>query len=236
MHRSKLDVAAADELFPELGLRAIHPGNAIALQYATGAAARDLLRQGSGVDPLGRSSIEILDTHPRQVYDATALLGFGEQAREPIIVGEPDEVVIRYGGWSLMELFHSSTGGDLIHEQDWWKHYLWANHKIPAGIYAMRLPIPESNHKQYRDQTHLLHGQERTVPIVLGASALIAQHLKGGENHLKHYWTRCKERSALGHAALSWYGNGLDISDHGDACFRKQVWMSSYRRIGYDVD
>ena len=229
-------ISVIDDLMSERVTVPIHRGGeVIPLQRASATAVEKLLVHDSKEKDVPGHFLETSDLRQRQVYDATAILGFGERARESIVVGEPGEIVIRYGGWSLKDLFFSSIGGDLIHDQEFWLYYPWANQKKPAGIYAMRLPIPDSGEKSFPDQTHLLHGDERAVPVVLGASALLAQHIMGGENHLKGNWTRCREKSNSGHVALSWYGGRLDVSEHGDDIYRKHLWLSSCRRIGDEV-
>jgi hypothetical protein len=143
------------------------------------------------------------------VYDATALLGFGEAATEPLPEALPGEIVIRYGGWSLQELRDSAVGRKLLPERSWYDEYPWAAEKLPPGTYRLHMPVPGSNDKTFAEQEPMLAEGESIAPAVLVASALLAHRLQIGQDLLNGDWTRCREQTAGGERVeLGWTSGG----------------------------
>jgi len=176
----------------------------------------------------------IVSAAPR-VYDATTLLGFGPPSPEaPLPEAKPGELLLRYGGWSLQDLRDNAVvrAKDLMWVQDWYEQYPWSAEKLPSGLYALRLPVPDSNRKTFDKQKALLLPGEEPAPVVLAASALLAHHLQTQEDLLKGDWTRCKEQTAGGyHVVLYWSGGRLRVNYRWDDYPYHFVWLASARRL-----
>ena len=162
---------------------------------------------------------------PPRVYDATAVLGFGTPSPE----AKPGEILLRYGGWSLRDLRDKC---DLMHRQDWYARCPWASDKLPSGLYALRLPVPNSNRKTFNEQKALLLPGEEPAPVVLAASAMLSHLISTGERLLAGQWLRCKEQTADGYrVALGWHDGRLNVNrywyDYPDGF----VWLASARRL-----
>src|SRR5579863_3402027 len=124
--------------------------------------------------------------HPGYAYDAVSMLGFGE----PRAVPQPPravkgEIAILYGGSSLQALRGSPIGQKLMHQQEWYDRYPWSSEELPAGVYHLRIPVPESNRKTASEQEQILLEGELMAPVILVASALLAHRLQTGEDLLK---------------------------------------------------
>ena len=163
-------------------------------------------------------------------FDAVSLLGFGAKSTEPLPQGNPGEIVIRYGGWSLQELRAKRAPG-LMWDQSWHDKYPWSSEKLPSGLYVLRLPIPDSNRKTFDQQEALLLPGEETAHVVLAASALLAIRLSGGDDPLRGDWTHCQEQATAGRrVVLAWVDGRLFVFDYFDGYpFGGVVWLSSAR-------
>ena len=144
---------------------------------------------------------------PSFTYDAVAILGFGEASTEPLPEHAPGEIIIRVGDWSLQDLRDCKVGKELMHQQDWYDKYDCASAKLTAGIYRVRLPVPDSNRKNFTEQKDLLLPDEEVAPVALCASTLLVHLKETGNDLLKNDWCRCEE-------ALPGGGRvALDVSD-----------------------
>ena len=126
-------------------------------------------------------------------YDAVAILGFGQTSAEPFPEPAPGEIVIRVGDWSLQNLRDCEVGKELMHQQDWYDKYDFASAKLTPGIYRVRLPVPDSNRKNFTEQKDFLLSGEEVAPVALGASALLVHLKKTSNDLLKNDWCRCAE-------------------------------------------
>ena len=169
---------------------------------------------------------------PRQpgAYDAVALPGFGEPSGEALPDAAAGEIVLRYGGWSLRELCEGEVGTNLMHRQDWYDRYEWSGRKLPAGIYRLRLPVPDSNHKTFAEQQTLLLPGEESAPVVIAATALLCHRLQAGEDLLRGDWARCKEQAGGGcRAELRWLDGRLGVGVSWGGNRLAFMWLASAR-------
>lgn len=166
----------------------------------------------------------------RAVYDATAILGFGKASGDPLPQAKAGEVVIRYGGWSLQELRDSAIGKRLMNKQDWYNSYSWSLEKPGPGVYWLRVPVAGSKGKSLIEQELLFSSEEKTVPAVLVATALLVHRFRTGEDLLKGDWTRCKEQTADDfRVGLGWDDDRLFVNDDWDGRRSGSLWLSSAR-------
>ena len=166
------------------------------------------------------------------VYDAVAILGFGESGGVPLPDAKSGEIVLRYGGWSLRELCANPVirEKNLMWEQDWYHTYEWSNENLPAGIYRLRVPVAASNGKTFAEQEQLLAQGEQTAQVVLVATAMLEHRLQAGENLLKNDFTRCREQTAGGRrVVLRWHEGRLYVDDDWGGDPGDGVWSSSVR-------
>lgn len=172
-------------------------------------------------------------------YDAVGLLGFGTPHEEPLPEAKSGEIVIRYGGWSLRELCDNAIVREknLMLEQDWYHSYEWSSEKLPAGIYRLRIPVPNSNLNTFAEQAHMLSSGEQTAPVVLVATAMLVHRLQTGENLLGKGQTYCKEiirHYCFGYGTtrhrvgLGWTDAGLMVFDTFHSGYTS-LWLSSVR-------
>lgn len=216
------------EAWNRLERAGLKPDQVIALLGSTDAEAKNVVH---GFPML----------HPCYAYDAVSIFGFGEIAGGPMPVPKANgEVVVRYGGWSLTELFNSEVGLELMHRK--FAHYLqdytdldWSNECLDAGIYSLRLPIPGSNRKTMDQQAPMFLPSERRTHVVLAVTALLAHYVQTGLSLLGEERNSiiCAQtwRPAL-HATVDWFDSKLHVRA-GAAGFQtsESLWASGVRKI-----
>jgi hypothetical protein len=150
------------------------------------------------------------DMPPGISHDAVALLGFGPADETPLPEAAPGEVVIRYGGWSLRQLCDSDVvqARQLIWDQDWYNKHSWSREGMAAGIYRLRIPLPNSRKKTFNEQIGLLCAGEEAAPVCLVVTALLAHVVETGEDLLASDWTRCREQGSFGNRVSVRIGGG----------------------------
>ncbi len=167
-------------------------------------------------------------------YDAVAILFFGEVSPDPLPAPSPGEVVIRVGAWSLADLRACETVVmyNFMRVQDWYYKYPWSRAKLVPGVYRVRLPVPESNCKNFAGQKNLLLPGEEVTPVALAATVLLC-HLKqaAGKDLLESNWTRCAEVLPDGlRVALDIYEGRVSVGRLHDGLPREFVRMSAARK------
>jgi len=132
---------------------------------------------------------------PSFCYDAATILGLGKASDEALPDPAPGEVVVRVGAWSLQDLRTCETvvRGNLMWDQGWYKEYPFSREKLTPGVYRVRLPIPDSNRKNYNEQRKLLLSGEEVTPVALATVALLCHLKQSGKDLLDNDWTRCAE-------------------------------------------
>ena len=168
---------------------------------------------------------------PSFSYDAVAILGFGEAGTEPLPEPAPGEVVIRVGNWSLQDLRDSAVGKELMHQQDWYDKYDCMAAKLTPGVYRVRLPVPDSNRKNFSEQKSLLLSGEEVAPVALGAVSLLVHLKETGNDLLENDWCRCAE--ALPdelHAGLNVYEGRVCVNFGWDDGRLDRLWLSAARK------
>lgn len=168
---------------------------------------------------------------PSFSYDAVAILGFGEASTEPLPEPAPGEVVIRVGDWSLQDLRDSEVGKTLMHQQDWYDTYDWASVKLTSGVYRVRLPVPDSNRKNFSEQRGLLLSGEEVAPAALGAATLLVHLKETGNDLLENDWCRCAEAlPVVRHAGLYVDGGRVLVNGNWDGNRIDNLWLSAARK------
>ena len=166
------------------------------------------------------------DTNDIASFDAVTLLGFAPT--QPMPKPEPGTILIRYGGWSLLDLREKQQC--LFLTQDWYDQFRWASEKLPSGLYALRLPIPNSNRKTFDEQRSLLLPNEEPAHVVLAATALLSLCRFGLADPLQNVWIRTGQQAAGGRrVGMGWNDGHLIVNDWGDG--RTDVfWLASARK------
>ena len=168
---------------------------------------------------------------PSFTYDAVAILGFGEASTEPPPEPAPGEIIIRVGDWSLQDLRDCEVGKELMHQQDWYDKYDCASTKLTAGIYRVRLPVPDSNHKNFAEQKELLLSGEEVAPVALGASTLLVHLKETGNDLLKNDWCRCEEALPDDNRVVLYiYESRVLVYDYWDDNHDDYLWLSAARK------
>ena len=164
-------------------------------------------------------------------FDAAALLNIGTPSTDPLPVPVPGEVTLRIpNGLTFQALRKSPVGQKLMHDQDWYNEYPWSQEALPAGIYRLRIPVPDSNWKTASEQDALLPAGETSAPVVLVATALLCIALQEAPDPLPNGWTRCLERAVDGcRVVLAWDDGRLGVDDGWDDHRSAGVWPSSVR-------
>lgn len=168
------------------------------------------------------------------VYDAVAILGFGEASSEPLPKAAPGEVVIRVGAWSLQDLrtCETVTRDNLMWDQDWYNEYPWSRTKLTPGVYRLRLPLPDSNRKTFAEQRKLLLADEDVAPVALVAAALLCSLKQAGKDLLDGDWSRCAEPLPGGNRAGLLVDLGrVDVYDRWDDVRRDNLWLAASRNF-----
>lgn len=163
-------------------------------------------------------------------YDATGILGFGAHATAPLPNAWPEEIIVRYDGWSFLDLRDKCR--EDMHRQTWYERYYFSRETFEPGVYRLRLPIPGSESKTFLEQQHLLSHGFIVAPAVLIATALLVHRLHTGEDLLNQDWTRSAHRMNGGHCVLLSWGEGrLGARPHWQGFRADNVWMSSARLV-----
>lgn len=148
-----------------------------------------------------------------------------QEKKEP-----PSEITFYYGGWSLLEL--RKRRPDLFCDQNWYDKYDFADSKAEQGMYTVRLKVPESNRKTFKEQKALLSGSEIVCPVAVAATALVLSLADSGSDPLEGCWTRCAEALPIGdHAELYVSGGRVDVNDYWDDGPDGNVWLSTCKTL-----
>jgi hypothetical protein len=108
--------------------------------------------------------------------DAAAILNIGTPSADPLPAPIPGEIILRIpDGLTLQSLRDSPVGQKLMHNQDWYDKHAWSKQALPAGIYRLRVPVPDSNWKSAEEQDRMLQAVETLAPA-LSTWALIPYH------------------------------------------------------------
>ena len=172
-----------------------------------------------------------MSLHKGYSFDAAAALGIGKPSTEPLPTAAPGEVILRIpDGLTLHVLRKSPVGKILMWQMDWYDKYQWSNETLPAGIYLLRVPVPNSNRKTVGEQEAILPVGETLAPAVMVAAALICIRLQGGSDPLNDGWTRCREQSADGNrVVLTWVDGRLYVDDDWGGDRSGRLWAASVR-------
>ncbi len=172
---------------------------------------------------------------PGRSYDAVSLLGFGPASQDPLPQAQSGEIVIRYGGWSLQDLYKTPRVVGLIGDSFLIRSQAKpTKDTFPAGIYRVRPFVPGSNGKTFSDQVPLIVSGRMITPAVIAATALILPLLETGEDVLGVGNIRCADRNDHGNMrssfSLNMYGGRLtlmlllDVYDYEEE--EGVIWMS----------
>jgi hypothetical protein len=129
-----------------------------------------------------------------------------------------------------VSLRQSDIGKQLIHQDvTWYDEYPWANEAIAPGVYHLRLPVPDSNGKTFKEQKALLLDGEEVAPLVLLELAFLCLSKAGRPDPLQGGWVRCQEIADGYRVVLNWLDGRLCVSPwddhpHGD------FWLAAVRR------
>lgn len=170
---------------------------------------------------------------PSFCYDAAPILGLGEASSEPLPDPAPGEVVVRVGAWSLQDLRTCETvvRHNLMLDQDWYNKYPFSREKLTPGIYRVRLPIPDSNRKNFAEQGKLLLSGEQVAPAALVAVALLCHLKQAGKDLLQSDWTRCAEAIPDGdRVALSVGGGRVHVDFYWHDRRYDDLWLAGSRK------
>lgn len=170
--------------------------------------------------------------HKALSYDAVSILCFGDPSDEQLPSANEDEVVILYGGWSLLELRDCPVvrERDVMWQENWYDEYQWSIEKLPVGIYRIRFPVFNSNRQTFTEQVKLLPSGEEPAPVVLVATAYMAHYLQTGEDRLKCHSTRCSGKTSNNNrVGLNWEVGRLNVTYFADDYRSDDLFMSSLR-------
>ncbi len=136
------------------------------------------------------------------VYDAVSLLGFGQASKLRLPQTVSNDIIIRVGEWSMMDLRNHATTKALMWDQPWYirnnKVNAWVNTKLQAGIYRARLPVPNSHSKTDDEHRTLLKRGESVLGTTLVTTILLAHFIATGEDLLQKQLCRTVESPRRG--------------------------------------
>lgn len=170
---------------------------------------------------------------PSFCYDAIAILGLGEASSDPLPDPAPGEVVIRVGAWSLKDLRTNEmvVRSNLMWDDTWYDKYDWSGTKLIPGVYRVRLPIPDSNSKNFAEQQKLLISGEEVAPVALAATALLCHLKQAGKDLLDDDWTRCAEAlPGERRVALTVYEGRVVVGSDWDDLRYDVLWLAGCRK------
>ncbi len=102
---------------------------------------------------------------------------------------------------------------------------------MTSGIYRLRLPVPNSNWKNFQEQRALLVDDEQPASVALLAATMLLHHQESQPDPLNDGWVRCKETAAGGsRVVLAWSGGRLSVNSPWDDGRYVFVWLASARR------
>lgn len=167
------------------------------------------------------------------IYDAASILGLGPTSNDPLPLPGPDEVVIRVGAWSLMDLRTCATVvvDQLMLESTWYDRHHWSSVKLTPAIYRVRLFIPDSNRKNLAEQSKLLLSEEDVAPVALAAAVRLCHLKQTGKDLLDRGWTRCAEELLHGdHAILIMNRGRVHLYSYYDGFREDFLWLAGCRK------
>lgn len=166
-------------------------------------------------------------------FDVATLLGIGAPDPTPLPEAAEGEIVLRIPeGISPKSLRASPIGQEFIwQDRTWYDRYQWADQSVPAGVYHMRLPVPDSNRKTFEEQKTLLAEGEETALLVLVELALLCLKTAYLPNRVNGGWIRCAETTAAGNRVeLLWHDGRLYVNNfYWDGSRYGHVWLASAR-------
>lgn len=144
----------------------------------------------------------------------------------------PGEIVVRvHEDFSPVSLRNSDIGKQFISQGGtWYDPCRWANKKIPAAVYHLRLPVPGSNHKTFDEQQALLLDGEDVAPLVLVELAMLCLKKAGHPDPLQGGYVRCRETASAGFGVdLSWFDGRLGVRSSWGAYSDGKIWLAAVR-------
>ena len=168
----------------------------------------------------------------RYSFDVSTALGIGTPDASPLPEDAEGEIVLRVPeGICPRSLRKSPVGKALLWQGNtWYDKYAWSSQSLPPGIYRLRLPIPDSNRKTFKEQKALLLEGQEVAPLVLAELALLCMQKAGHPDPLKNGFVRCRETADGYRVVLYWSGGRLYVySSYVVDCRRDSVWLASAR-------
>ena len=162
-------------------------------------------------------------------FDVAGVLGIGAPSPKPV-KGTQGFITLRIpDGISPRSLRQSKVGKERIWEDTWYDIYDWADQSLPAGVYHLRLPIPDSNRKTFEEQKALLLKGEEIAPLALVELALLCCRKAGQPDPLSGDWVRCRETADGYRVGLDWDDARLCADGYCDDSSDGSVWLASAR-------
>ncbi len=131
-----------------------------------------------------------MSTQKNRSFDAVSMLGFG-RARKNMPTPNNQEIVIRYGGWTLEELFQNKVVREsklLYRIHEWMEDEWWYRRRLKKGIHRLRIPANDdrTEGRTFEEvQKNCLYNYEEPAPLVLLATAAVVYRMEHGENILR---------------------------------------------------
>jgi hypothetical protein len=170
------------------------------------------------------------------VYEAKVVCGLlGLPVPEKVPATPPasdDEIIIWSPGLSIQDVRSNPALHDraVLRDQDWYDPYTWSRQVVPAGYYAVRVPIRGSNRLSFADQVKLLRSGEIPIPVALAALTWCVHRVQTGEDLFKGDFSRCAELALGGRRVeVSLNGGRLFVYIYWGGLPYDYVWLSSSR-------
>ena len=171
------------------------------------------------------------------VYHAGAvslILGLQCECNDSPPDADDGEIVVYYGGWDLKQLRLTKAGiNQMWQNQNWYDDKGW---KAEPGYYRLNLRTPDSNHKNWNEQTvHLRTIDEaaQAAPVTVAATALLVHLRWNGQDLLKNDWCRCAEPlPGDGRAVLTVHDGRVRVDNSNwDDDRGGNIWLASSRLV-----
>ncbi len=166
------------------------------------------------------SAIWPISGTPRS-YDAVSILDFGSPSESSLPEARENEIVIRYGGWSIADLGSCSfvRGHHLFTEDvEWYDRCCSWGGGVQPGVYRLFFTPRSSERSSCQSST----------PAILAATALIAHFLQTGEYLLQGGMLQAQEvDGAYGPVILFWEKGELRLNPNRFIHHYDDVWLSS---------
>ena len=162
-------------------------------------------------------------------FDVATTLGLSSQYCDPP-ERRKEHIVLRVpAGVTVHKLRDCEAGFSFVHRQEWYESYEWAHAELPAGIYHVRCPVPDSERSSFSQQLTMLRLTEKPIVPALALATLLCIAVDGASDPLNGGWLRCDGLTGVGrNIGLDWNNGRILMRSLMDCRSRHSIFVGAY--------